>query len=88
MKQMLGSALAVTAVGWMLYSAIAPEPCERVYRSAGPVRVAFDVVRWGGQNFLSQDSRLALIGWSITADNATQRLLGRLFYGPTFNCGK
>ncbi|AZG12176.1 hypothetical protein SGO26_29050 (plasmid) [Cupriavidus metallidurans] len=88
MKQMFGGAFAAMVVGWVVYSAIAPEPCERVYRSAGPVRIAFDAVRWGGQNFLSQDSRLRLISWSITADNTTQRFLGRLFYGPTLDCGK
>ncbi|WP_425953160.1 hypothetical protein [Ralstonia pseudosolanacearum] len=88
MKQMFGGAFAVIVFGWLLYSALGSEPCERMYRSAAPVRIAFDGVRWGTRNFLSQESRLKLIYWSITADDKTQKFLSRAFYGPTLSCEK
>ncbi|WP_432263223.1 hypothetical protein [Cupriavidus sp. TMH.W2] len=88
MKQMFGGAFVAVLFGWLLFASFANEPCERIYRGAAPVRIAFDGVRWAGQNFLSQNSRLKLISWSISADGATQQFLGRLFYGPTHSCGK
>ncbi|ABO59634.1 hypothetical protein BSFA1_82110 (plasmid) [Burkholderia sp. SFA1] len=86
MKQIFGGAFVVVFVGWLLYAAFAEQPCERIYRGAAPVRIAFDAVRWGGHNFLTQDSRLRLISWSISADGVTQKFLGRLFYGPSLDC--
>jgi hypothetical protein len=41
MKQMMGGAITVAAVGWLLYTGFADSQCERVYRSAAPVRATF-----------------------------------------------
>lgn len=86
MKQMFGSFLGVLFIGWILYTVAPEEPCERVSRGALPVRVVFDFVRWAGKNYLSTDSRLDLLSWSLDADASTQSFIARLFYGPALKC--
>lgn len=88
MKQIVGGAFVAATVGWLLYTGFADSPCERVSRSAAPVRAAFDVVRWVSRNFVSQSARLEQIEWSIEADEVTQRFSGRLLYGPALSCGE
>ena len=88
MKQQLVGAACVTVIAWALYVVATPNPCERVARGAAPARVTFDALRWAGQNWLSMDSRLTLLRWSIGADEATQSFLARQFYGPQHSCAR
>lgn len=86
MKQLFSSFFAVLLFGWILYTVSPEEPCERVECGALPVRVVFDAVRWAGTNYLSTDSRIDLLIWSIAADKSVQSFISRLFYGPELNC--
>lgn len=88
MKQMMGGAITVAAVGWLLYTGFADSQCERVYRSAAPIRATFDVVRWVSHNFISQQARLEQIEWSMDADAGAQKVVGQLLYGPHLTCGE
>ncbi len=88
MKQMIGSALAVLTMGYVIYAFAATDSCERIYRSTGPVRAVFNGVRWLGANYLSQEARLRLILWSVNTDAAAQRIVGRTTMGPDYaKCG-
>ena len=88
MKQHLIGAACVTAIAWSLYVMATPDACERIARGAAPTRITFDAVRWAGGSWLSMDSRLTLLRWSINADQATQHFLARQFYGPQNACNK
>ncbi|AQH06030.1 hypothetical protein A9R05_44615 (plasmid) [Burkholderia sp. KK1] len=91
MKDMMGKAAIVATVGWLVWTGFANTPCERVYRSAAPVRASFDVLRWVSKNFISSEAKLDQIEWSIEADAVTQRYTGQLLYGSSFsprNCSE
>lgn len=92
---MIGKALFSTVglaliVGWGGYTISSPDMCERVNRSAAPVRGSFNLARDLGRNWLDVDSRLTLIGWSISANNSTKSIIGHTFYGDKYDlqCGK
>lgn len=86
MKQAIGGALVLAGIAWLLFVFTNPEPCERIQRAASPVRASFDLARWAAKNWLSMDSRIDMIRWSLQADAATQRFLTRQFYGVGAQC--
>ena len=86
MKQAIGGAAVLAGVAWLLFVFTTPEPCERIQRAASPVRISFDVARWAAKNWLSTESRIDMIRWSLSADAATQRFMTRQFYGEGAQC--
>lgn len=88
MKSMLGTIFVATTVFYLLYTLVATEPCERVYRSASPVRVAMQVFRLGVEHWASKSQQSDFFIWSLKADIATQEFLAHQFYGENLTCGK
>lgn len=88
MKSMFGTVFVVTFIFYLLYTLAATEPCERVYRSASPIRVVLLLFRSGVDNWASPTQRSDFLLWSLKADIATQRFLAHQFYGPELVCGK
>ena len=87
-KSMFGMAFMVTAIFYLLYTLSATEPCERVYRSASPVRVVMQVFRLGVENWANRSQQSDFFIWSLKADIATQEFLAHQFYGEALVCGK
>lgn len=91
---MIGKAIFSTVgvallLGWGGYTISTPDMCERVDRSAAPIRGSLNVVRDLGRNWLDADSRLTLIGWSIKANDGVKSIVGHTFYGDKYDrqCG-
>lgn len=87
MRGLIGGTFIALCTGWIIYSMAGATECEKMYRGASPVRMGFDIVRWGTQNWLSQDSRISLLLTSVNADYATRRFLTQQFYGSSVSCG-
>lgn len=87
MKGVGGGLFFILFVGWAIYVMATPDSCTRVSRIGSPVRIAFDGVRWLGQNWLSTESRLELLLWSINADTWTQEVVAQTLYGSDNQCG-
>jgi hypothetical protein len=87
MKGIGGGLFFVLFVGWAIYVMATPDSCTRVSRISSPVRIGFDGVRWLGQNWLSTESRLELLLWSINADTWTQEVVAQTLYGSQNQCG-
>jgi len=77
----------VAIAGWLFWTLSNPEPCERVRRGVAPVRMAFDMVRWTGENWLDSADRIKMVMWSIEADVSTQGFVKHHFYGDQLQCG-
>lgn len=81
MKNIVNGAIAFGVIGWLGYTLAAPQPCERIARSAAPVRGALTIVRMVSQNWISQEARIDLISDSIWIDEQLQKAVGTTFYG-------
>lgn len=88
MKSIFGTVFLATAIIYLLYTLSATESCERVYRSASPVRVTLQVFRLGVENWANANQRSDFLIWSLKADIATQEFLAHQFYGEALVCGK
>lgn len=88
MKSIFGTVFVVAAVFYLLYTLSATEPCERVYRSASPVRLVMLAFRSGVENWANPSQRSDFLIWSFKADIATQEFLAHQFYGEGLVCGK
>jgi hypothetical protein len=87
-KSMFGTVFVATAIFYLLYTLSATEPCERVSRSASPVRVVMQVFRLGVENWADKSQQSDFFIWSLQADMAAQKFLAHQFYGETLVCGK
>ena len=85
---MFGTIFVATTVFYLLYTLSATEPCERVYRSASPVRVTMALFRMGVEHWASASQKSDFLIWSLKADIATQEFLAHQFYGEALVCGK
>jgi len=87
-KSIFGTIFLATAIFYLLYTLAATESCERVYRSASPVRVVMLAFRLGVDNWANDNQKSDLHIWSLQADIAAQKFLAHQFYGETLICGK
>ena len=88
MKSMFGTVFVATVIFYLLYTLAATEPCERVYRSASPIRVVIQLFRLGVDNWASPSQRSDFLLWSLKADIAMQDFLAHQFYGAELVCRK
>lgn len=80
MKNIVNGVIAGALVGWLGYTLAAPLPCDRISRAAAPARGAMTLVRDISRNWVSNETRLDLIGASIWVDEQVQGVIGTTFY--------
>ena len=87
-KSIFSMLFVASAIIYLLYTLSATEPCERVYRSASPVRMVMQAFRLGVENWANISQQSEFFIWSLKADIATQEFLAHQFYGEALVCGK
>lgn len=88
MKSIFGTAFIAATIFYFLYTLAATEPCERIYRSASPIRITMQFFRSGVENWAKDDQKSDFLIWSLKADIETQKFLAHQFYGESLICGK
>jgi len=80
-KNILYSGVAITAIGWGMWTLATPDECERIHRGSAPLRMTFDLVEAGVHNWAHEGERNSLTRFADRADAGFQAFLARQFFG-------
>lgn len=86
-KMITSAAFVVVGAYWAGTVMMERDRCLQIEKAAAPVRLSMEFARKADSNFQFVADRLTWLSWSVRADDMTQALLIRAFYGNRLQCG-
>lgn len=85
-KMITSAVLVVAGAYWAGGVMMERDRCLQIDKAAAPVRLAMEAARKADSNFQFVADQLTWLSWSVRADEMTQALMIKAFYGDRLSC--